>query len=61
MTENPYRLARDIHGIGFRTADVIAAKLGIARDADDPGAGRHLLRAGGGHGEGHCGLPRPRI
>jgi exodeoxyribonuclease V alpha subunit len=31
MSENPYRLARDIRGIGFRTADVIAEKLGIER------------------------------
>src|SRR3977135_3492280 len=31
MTENPYRLARDIRGIGFKTADVIAMKLGIER------------------------------
>jgi exodeoxyribonuclease V alpha subunit len=29
MTENPYRLARDICGIGFKTADAIAMKLGI--------------------------------
>jgi exodeoxyribonuclease V alpha subunit len=29
MAENPYRLARDIRGIGFRTADAIAARLGI--------------------------------
>ena len=28
MTENPYHLARDIRGIGFRTADAIAMKLG---------------------------------
>jgi exodeoxyribonuclease V alpha subunit len=33
VTDNPYRLARDVWGIGFRTADGIAAKLGIARDA----------------------------
>ena len=31
MTENPYRLARDIRGIGFKTADAIAMKLGIER------------------------------
>ncbi|TNC48714.1 ATP-dependent RecD-like DNA helicase [Rubellimicrobium rubrum] len=57
MSENPYRLARDIRGIGFRTADVIAAKLGIARDA--------LIRVRAGisfalteaMGQGHCGLP----
>ena len=31
MSENPYRLARDIRGIGFKTADTIAVKLGIER------------------------------
>jgi len=31
MTENPYRLARDICGIGFKTADVIAMKPGIEK------------------------------
>ncbi|HRC55502.1 MAG: ATP-dependent RecD-like DNA helicase [Myxococcales bacterium] len=34
VRENPYRLAREVWGIGFRTADGIAQKLGIARDAD---------------------------
>ena len=38
MTENPYRLARDIRGIGFKTADAIAMQLGIEKDSDDPGA-----------------------
>lgn len=33
VRENPYRLAREVWGIGFRTADGIAQKLGIARDA----------------------------
>ena len=33
VKDNPYRLAGDIFGIGFVTADQIAAKLGIARDA----------------------------
>jgi len=32
---NPYRLAHEIWGIGFRTADAIAEKLGIARDAPE--------------------------
>src|SRR5262245_49364333 len=32
---NPYRLAHEVWGIGFRTADSIAEKLGIARDADE--------------------------
>src|SRR6266581_647328 len=33
MTQNPYRLARDIRGIGFKTADAIAARLGIEKTA----------------------------
>jgi exodeoxyribonuclease V alpha subunit len=33
MAENPYRLARDIRGIGFNTADAIAMRLGIDRSA----------------------------
>ena len=33
VRENPYRLAIEVWGIGFRTADQIAEKLGIARDA----------------------------
>src|ERR1700726_3343207 len=57
ISENPYRLARDIRGIGFRTADQIAAKLGIERTA--------LIRVRAGIAyalteamdEGHCGLP----
>ncbi|RKU17994.1 ATP-dependent RecD-like DNA helicase [Candidatus Poribacteria bacterium] len=33
VTENPYQLADDIYGIGFVTADTIAQKLGIDKDA----------------------------
>ncbi len=40
VTENPYRLADDIYGIGFVTADTIAQKLGI--DKSDP----HRIQAG---------------
>ena len=54
VSENPYRLALDIHGIGFKTADQIAQKLGIAPDS--------LIRAQAGvrhvlqelSGDGHC-------
>jgi len=54
---NPYTLAKDIHGIGFKTADQIAQKIGIPADS--------LLRAAAGlshvlleaTGEGHCALP----
>ena len=57
ISENPYRLARDIRGIGFRTADQIAAKLGIEKTAPV------RVRAGIAYAlteamdEGHCGLP----
>ena len=40
VTENPYRLADDIYGIGFVTADTIAQKLGMCKD--DP----HRVQAG---------------
>jgi exodeoxyribonuclease V alpha subunit len=54
---NPYALAQDIHGIGFKTADQIARKIGIPVDS--------LIRACAGlsyllleaTGEGHCALP----
>ena len=54
---NPYRLARDIRGIGFKTADAIAMRLGIEKTA------MIRMRAGIGYAlteamdEGHCGLP----
>ena len=61
MTENPYRLARDIRGIGFKTADAIAIRLGIARTA------MIRVRAGISYAlseateEGHCGLPTEEL
>jgi exodeoxyribonuclease V alpha subunit len=61
MSENPYRLARDIRGIGFRTADAIAMRLGIEKTA--------MIRARAGisyalteaMSEGHCGLPTAEL
>src|SRR5580700_756113 len=61
MTENPYRLARDIRGIGFKTADDIAMKLGIEKTA------MIRVRAGISYAlteamdEGHCGLPTEEL
>ncbi len=59
--EQPYRLATDIWGIGFRTADGIAGKLGIAPDAPQraQAAVIHLLREG--TGRGHLFLPRATL
>jgi ATP-dependent exoDNAse (exonuclease V) alpha subunit len=61
MSENPYRLARDIRGIGFKSADVIASKLGIEKTA------MIRVRAGISYAlteamdEGHCGLPTDEL
>src|SRR5713101_5453982 len=61
MTENPYQLARDIRGIGFKTADTIAMKLGIEKTA------MVRVRAGISYAltkamdEGHCGLPTEEL
>ena len=54
---NPYQLARDIHGIGFKTADAIARQLGVAADSLQRAAAglRHTLFEA--TNEGHCGLP----
>ena len=57
MTDDPYRLARDIRGIGFRSADVIAMRLGLTKESPK------RLRAGVSYAlqtatdEGHCALP----
>ncbi|MCQ8181036.1 ATP-dependent RecD-like DNA helicase [Methylomonas sp. LW13] len=61
VRENPYRLALDIHGIGFKTADTLAQKLGIGPQS--------LLRAQAGvrhvlqewSGEGHCAAIRSNL
>src|SRR3954466_3901279 len=61
ISENPYRLARDIRGIGFRTADQVAAKLGIEKTAPirvRAGVSFALAEA---MDEGHCGLPRDEL
>jgi len=54
VRENPYRLALDIHGIGFKTADAIAQRLGFAPDSSERAqAGvRHALQEIAN--EGHC-------
>src|SRR5437868_5150508 len=57
ISQDPYRLARDIRGIGFKSADQIAMRLGIDKTA------MMRVRAGISHAlaeamnDGHCGLP----
>jgi exodeoxyribonuclease V alpha subunit len=57
VRENPYRLAQDIRGIGFLSADTIAQKIGIAKDSPlraQAGISYALTEASA---QGHCGLP----
>ena len=61
LRDNPYRLARDVRGIGFVVADAMAARLGIDRSA------MIRVRAGVGYAlakamdQGHCGLPEAEL
>jgi exodeoxyribonuclease V alpha subunit len=61
VRENPYRLAFDVWGIGFLSADRLASALGIGRESDvrvQAGV-RHVLEEAGG--QGHVYLPRDRL
>jgi exodeoxyribonuclease V alpha subunit len=61
VSENPYRLALDIHGMGFKSADTIAQKIGIPKEsAIRAQAGvRHVLQESSG--EGHCANERETL
>ncbi|MDE2758577.1 MAG: ATP-dependent RecD-like DNA helicase [Acidobacteriota bacterium] len=61
VRENPYRLSQDITGIGFKTADRIAANVGISRDSAlraRAGLNHVLLEA---TQNGHCALPASQL
>lgn len=61
LRQNPYRLAHDLPGVGFKTADDIARKMGRADNSPE------RLRAGieyvleQAERDGHCALPRPEL
>ena len=62
VMKNPYRLVEDIEGVGFKTADRIAASLGVERDSEyrlSAGIKYALSEATGS--AGHCYLPRPEL
>jgi exodeoxyribonuclease V alpha subunit len=62
LRANPYDLAYDIHGIGFRTADEVALKLGFAEDAPQRlEAGVEYCLRQNADGAGHMFLPRPTL
>ena len=61
VRDEPYRLAAEVWGIGFKTADTIAAAVGIARDSPErikAGLAYTLSEAAD---EGHCYLPAPNL
>lgn len=61
LQENPYRLADDISGVGFKIADEIAGRIGIHTDSDyriRSGMMYTLLQASG---EGHVYLPQEEL
>ena len=61
VRENPYRLAIDIHGIGFKSADTIATALGIAPTAPQRIEAGTLHLLGEAADRGHVYLPRQQL
>ncbi len=61
VRENPYTLAKEIHGIGFATADQIAQSVGIPKDSQNRARAGidHVLL--GAASEGHCALPQEKL
>jgi exodeoxyribonuclease V alpha subunit len=55
IRENPYQLAQEVHGIGFRTADDIAVKLGLPQDSIPRLAtGLKYVLTQAANEDGHC-------
>src|ERR1700722_15163742 len=61
VTENPYRLARDITGIGFKSADLIAERLGISRTATVRARAGIAYTLAEAMANGHCGLAEDEL
>ena len=62
VRENPYQIADDVAGIGFRTADEIAVKLGLPRDSEPRlVAGLKYALVQAANEDGHCFLPASEL
>jgi len=61
VTENPYRLATDIYGIGFFTADAIARNIGIEISSEFRSIAGIFHSLGEASEEGHCYLPQAEL
>lgn len=57
VSENPYKLADDITGVGFKIADEIASRVGILTDSDFRVKSGLLFTLAQATGEGHVYLP----
>lgn len=61
MQENPYRIAEEIEGVGFKTADEIARKAGISVDSDYRIRSGILYVLSAAMAEGHTYLPKSQL
>ena len=61
LKENPYKLAEDIDGVGFKTADEIASRVGIRTDSDFRIRSGILYALTQAAGEGHTYLPQEEL
>lgn len=61
LRADPYRLAREIPGVGFRTADDIARQMGLSPDAPRRLAAGVLYVLEQAERNGHCALPREKL
>ena len=61
VRENPYRLAEEVFGVGFRTADRIARRTGIPDDAPERLQAGLIFTLAEATGAGHVFLPRTRL
>lgn len=61
LKENPYQLADDMEGVGFRTADEIAVRIGIRSDSDFRIRSGILYALLGATNEGHTYLPQEEL
>ena len=62
IRQNPYRLVDDVEGVGFKTADRIAASLGVERDSEFRlSAGVKFALSDATNAAGHCYLPRAEL
>lgn len=61
VNENPYRLAEEIQGVGFKTADEIASKVGISRESDFRISCGVLYTLSESLSEGHTYLPEQKL